>query len=139
MAMACFRLVTFFPLRPDFSFPFFISRISVSTFFPADGEYLRRADFALDFFALDFFLAAFFVAITILLGGQMALVLEQVVYGTALPPACSPEVDALNNASHTRNAYKRIGDEPRCDARERTGDGELEQCRRDPGMQQKSD
>jgi hypothetical protein len=56
MAMACFRLVTFLPLRPDFSFPFFISRISLSTFLPADGEYLRPEDFfELDFLEDDFF------------------------------------------------------------------------------------
>lgn len=51
MAMACFGLVTFLPLRPDFSFPRFISCISLSTFLPADGEYLRPEDF---FFELDF-------------------------------------------------------------------------------------
>ncbi len=55
MAMACLGLVTFFPLRPDLSLPCFISLISVSTFFPAEGEYLRREDFfADDFFAEDF-------------------------------------------------------------------------------------
>ena len=57
MAMACFGLVTFLPLRPDFSFPFFISRISLSTFLPADGEYLRPDDF---FFELDFLEDDFF-------------------------------------------------------------------------------
>jgi hypothetical protein len=46
--MACLRLVTFLPLRPDFSLPCFISRISRSTFLPAEGEYLRLDD---DFFA----------------------------------------------------------------------------------------
>lgn len=52
MAIACFGLVTFLPPRPDFSLPFFISRISISTFFPADGEYLRfDVFFELDFFA----------------------------------------------------------------------------------------
>lgn len=79
MAIACFGLVTFLPLRPDLNLPCFISRISVSTFFPADGEYLWFEDFLdelffavlrrvlLLFFALlDFFLVAFFVAITIL-------------------------------------------------------------------------
>ena len=72
MAMACLRLVTFLPLRPDFSLPRFISRISRSTFLPADGEYLRlEEDFfdpllrgallrALDFFAELFFAALFF-------------------------------------------------------------------------------
>lgn len=139
MAIACFGFVTFFPLRPDFSLPCFMARISRSTSFPADGEYLRPEDFfdllELDFFdaelrvlflellprvlffallprvlflalllreerpelfprdelerdelplelLADFFLAAFFVAITILLGGQMASSLEQVVSGS---------------------------------------------------------
>lgn len=92
MAMACFRLMTFLPLRPDFSLPCFIARISRSTSAPDEGEYLRFADFfEVDFLVaavrvfflallLDFFLVAFFVAITILLGGQMALILRQVVY-----------------------------------------------------------
>src|ERR1700758_4242600 len=81
MAIACFGFVTFLPLRPDLSLPFFISRISVSTFLLADGEYLRRADFlAVDFLELDFFFVAFVVAITILLGGQMAPVSRQVVW-----------------------------------------------------------
>src|SRR5579863_8418381 len=80
--MACFRLVTFLPLRPDFSLPCFIARISLSTSAPEEGEYLRPDDFLeLDFFAADFFLVAFFVVITILLGGQMAPVLGQVVCG----------------------------------------------------------
>jgi hypothetical protein len=34
MAMACFRLVTFFPERPDLSSPRFISCIARSTFCP---------------------------------------------------------------------------------------------------------
>ena len=78
MAMACLGLVTFLPERPLFSFPFFISRISVSTCLPAAGPYWRvelffaedffaedffaGAFFALVFFALDFFVAVFFVA-----------------------------------------------------------------------------
>ena len=45
MAMACFGLVTFFPLRPIFNLPSFISCISLSTFLPAEGEYLRPEDF----------------------------------------------------------------------------------------------
>ena len=53
--MACFGFVTFLPVRPDFSFPCFISRISRSTFLPAEGEYMRLDDFlAADFLALDF-------------------------------------------------------------------------------------
>jgi hypothetical protein len=77
MAMACFGLVTFLPLRPDLSLPRFISFISVSTFFPADGEYLRpEVFFLLLFFALlDFFL----VAIVVLLDCQMAHPLNTVV------------------------------------------------------------
>lgn len=94
MAIACFRLVTFLPLRPDLSLPRFISCISRLTSLPADGEYLRlgaffEADFlcallffvllffvlvelrAVDFFGLDFLLL-FFVAICILPSSQMA-------------------------------------------------------------------
>ncbi len=55
MAMACFGLVTFLPLRPDLSLPCFISLISVSTFLPAEGEYFRPEDF---FFDEDFFVLA---------------------------------------------------------------------------------
>ena len=54
--MACFGLVTFFPLRPDLSLPCFIARISRSTSLPVEGEYLRPVDF---FARLE---AAFFVA-----------------------------------------------------------------------------
>ncbi len=101
MAIACLGFVTFLPLRPDLSLPFFISLISVSTFLPAEGEYFRPEDFFAgdflveDFFAddflalvlflvllffddellflvlLDLFFAAFFVAIFILLENQM--------------------------------------------------------------------
>ena len=49
--MACLGFVTFFPLRPIFSLPSFMSRISRSTSLPAEGEYLRLEDF----FELDFF------------------------------------------------------------------------------------
>jgi hypothetical protein len=83
MAMACFGFVTFLPLRPDLSLPRFISRISVSTFFPADGEYFRRevffaavlGVFLLFFALLDFF----FVTILHLLESQMAVRAEAVV------------------------------------------------------------
>lgn len=44
--MACFGFVTRLPLRPLLSFPSFIAFISLSTLFPADGEYFR-----VDFFA----------------------------------------------------------------------------------------
>jgi hypothetical protein len=71
IAMACFRLVTFLPLRPLFSLPCFIAFISRSTSLPADGLYSREGldFFELLFFAEDFFVdffAAFFVAIVIL-------------------------------------------------------------------------
>src|SRR5215469_2964878 len=99
IAIACLGLVTFFPMRPDLNWPFFISLISVSTFSPAEGEYLRPEDlFAEDFFAdvvffllvffaeelfflgpLDLFFAAFFVAIRILLEIQMFSRFESVV------------------------------------------------------------
>lgn len=46
MAIACFRLVTRLPLRPILSSPCFIAFISLSTLFPAAGEYFR-----VDFFA----------------------------------------------------------------------------------------
>jgi hypothetical protein len=75
IAMACFRLVTFLPLRPDLRVPFFISFISLSTFLPAEGEYFRVEDF---FALVDFFLAVFLVAIFILLGNQMAFSLRPV-------------------------------------------------------------
>jgi hypothetical protein len=78
MAIACFRLFTVLPLRPLFSLPCFISRISVSTLLPAESEYFRidfffdvlffavdlRIDedfFAEDFFVEDFFLEADFL------------------------------------------------------------------------------
>jgi hypothetical protein len=62
MAMACFRLVTFLPLRPDLSWPFFIAFISVLTLFPAAGEYfLPEAVLADDFFALVIFLVVLFL------------------------------------------------------------------------------
>jgi hypothetical protein len=66
IAIACFGLVTFLPLRPLFSLPRFISCISVSTFLLADGLYFRVELFFADvfleelFFAADFLLAAFF-------------------------------------------------------------------------------
>lgn len=59
MAMACFGFVTFFPLRPLLSLPFFISRISVSTFFPAEGEYFLLDDFFAALFFTDFFAGIF--------------------------------------------------------------------------------
>jgi hypothetical protein len=60
IAIACFRLVTFFPLRPDLSLPFFIAFISRST----DEEALGLYFLVLDFFAA-FFAAFFFVAIAL--------------------------------------------------------------------------
>src|SRR5262245_9828572 len=43
IAIACSRLVTFFPERPDLSSPRFISCIARSTFSPALGPYRRAA------------------------------------------------------------------------------------------------
>src|SRR5271163_769712 len=45
MAIACLRLVTFLPDRPDLSSPRFISRIARSTFLRAFGAYLRAVFF----------------------------------------------------------------------------------------------
>lgn len=45
IAIACLRLFTVFPLRPDFSFPRLNSCISRFTSLPALGLYLRREDF----------------------------------------------------------------------------------------------
>lgn len=70
MAIACLRLVTFFPLRPDFSLPRFISRISRSTALPALGLYLRPLERFFDevFFDEDFFVELFFAALFFLVG-----------------------------------------------------------------------
>jgi len=102
MAIACLGFVTFLPLRPDLSLPFFISFISVWTFLPADGEYFLREDFfaaeplfALLFFTeepvflvlLDLFFAAFFVAMNILLKNQMFSGFEAVAW--RLTPECA--------------------------------------------------
>jgi hypothetical protein len=56
IAIACFLLFTFLPL-PLFSLPLLNSYISLSTFLPAEGEYLRDEDFFLEeelFFAAGF-------------------------------------------------------------------------------------
>jgi hypothetical protein len=45
IAIACLRLFTVFPLRPDFSFPRLNSCISRFTSLPALALYLRREDF----------------------------------------------------------------------------------------------
>ena len=50
IAIACFRLVTFLPERPDLSLPCSISRISVSTCRPAAGLYVRVVFFRVVFF-----------------------------------------------------------------------------------------
>src|SRR5215475_11176154 len=57
MAMACLRLVTFFPLRPLFSLPSFISRISRSTCLPTALLYLRPELFFDEAFFAGLFLA----------------------------------------------------------------------------------
>jgi hypothetical protein len=66
MAMACFLLVTFLPLRPDLSVPFFLAFISVSTLLLAAGEYFRPDDFLAELFLfvpLAFFALLFFTAL----------------------------------------------------------------------------
>ena len=75
--MACFGFVTFLPVRPDFSVPCFISRISRSTFLPAEGEYLRLEDFfAADFLAVDFLAEAVRVLFFALLPSRELLLRE---------------------------------------------------------------
>jgi len=68
--MACFRLVTFFPLRPLFSLPCFIARISRSTSLPAEGLYFLELDFLVAFllegFFADFLVGDFFAAVFLL-------------------------------------------------------------------------
>jgi hypothetical protein len=102
IAIACFRLVTFLPLRPDFSVPRLNARISRCTSLSADGEYFRREEdsfavdlravvffallfFELAFLVLDFLLAASFVAMTILPRSQMALRFETVASRSGNP------------------------------------------------------
>jgi hypothetical protein len=41
MAIACFRLLTVFPLLPDLSVPFFLRRIALATRLDAALPYLR--------------------------------------------------------------------------------------------------
>jgi len=87
MAIACLGLVTFLPLRPDLSLPFFISLISVSTFLPAEGEYFRPEDFfADDFFADDFLVEGFF-ALGLLL---VLLFFEELLFFAAFFVAICP-------------------------------------------------
>jgi hypothetical protein len=45
IAIACLRLVTFFPLRPLLSVPFFFRRIADSTRLPAAFPYFLPPDF----------------------------------------------------------------------------------------------
>jgi hypothetical protein len=80
IAIACFLLVTFSPLRPLFSFPSFISCISVCTCLLAAAPYFLPADFlapfltaffAGDFLAVDFFVL-FFVVICSLSAPEIA-------------------------------------------------------------------
>jgi len=54
IAIACFGLVTFLPLRPLRSLPLFIACISRSTSLPALGLYLRPELFLELFFDADF-------------------------------------------------------------------------------------
>jgi len=44
IAIACLRLFTVFPLRPDLSVPFFRRRIALSTRFDAAVPYFRRPE-----------------------------------------------------------------------------------------------
>jgi anti-sigma regulatory factor (Ser/Thr protein kinase) len=55
IAIACLRLVTFFPERPERSLPAFISSMDFLTFLPAFGPYLRVAFFRVAFFRVAFF------------------------------------------------------------------------------------
>lgn len=68
--MACFLLVTFLPLRPDLSVPFFFAFISVATLLLAAGEYLR----AEDFLVADFLVALFFALVVFFALAFFALV-----------------------------------------------------------------
>jgi hypothetical protein len=136
MAMACFLLVTFLPLRPDLSWPFFIAFISVSTLFPAAGEYfLPEPFFADDFFAavlfralaflvevlfleellffalLDFFLVAFLIAIDFLpeSGVQPIQVSCIVIVHQDHKANLMLNGTTLHNPSQSGQAYERIG------------------------------
>lgn len=55
IAIACFRLVTFLPLRPLFSVPLSFSRIARATFFCAFGLYFLPPD---DFLREELFFVA---------------------------------------------------------------------------------
>ena len=46
---------------------------------------------------------------------------------------------SLYDAANTGNAHERIGNKPCCNATERAGYDELENCRRDPWMKQEAD
>ena len=83
MAIACFGFVTFLPLRPDFSLPCFISRISRSTSLPTDGEYFRLEDFFAADFLADFLAAAVRVVFFALLPTREPLLPE--VRGREIP------------------------------------------------------
>lgn len=61
IAMACLRLVTFFPDRPDVSFPPLNSSMTFLTFCPAFLLYLRVV-----FFFAVFFFAVVFLRVAIL-------------------------------------------------------------------------
>jgi len=63
IAIACLRLVTFLPERPERNFPAFISSILRLTFFPAWGPYLRAG-----FFRPVFFRAVFRVLVCLRAG-----------------------------------------------------------------------
>jgi hypothetical protein len=109
MAMACFGLVTFLPLRPERSLPSFIARISVSTSLPAPREYFR-VEVVLDavlrgllFFALvDFF----FVAISFLLGTEMVSAGAAVAFDGGYTMQRTPGRRTGGSASRCGHSFK---------------------------------
>ena len=52
--------------------------------------------------------------------------------------SCQGREHALYDAAHSRDANKRIGNEPCCNTRKNSGDAELEQRGRDPVMQKQA-
>src|SRR3984957_19723087 len=95
IAIACFRLVTFLPLRPLFNVPFFISRISVSTFLLAEGLYFRVKLFFAAFFAGAFLADVFFVAVFLL----DPFFAPTFFVAMILPPHCKRPQHCINVAS----------------------------------------
>lgn len=71
IAIACLRLVTFLPERPDLSLPCFISRMARSTFFPDFLLYFR-----VDFLRAALFLRVVFLRVLFLRAGERELFLR---------------------------------------------------------------